>query len=58
MVIELTVQHNFELARDLLAFGEGMEVLSPPNLRRNIEKRLLIAAKQYSARTETLERAG
>lgn len=48
VVIGLTVQHNFELERDLLAFGEGMEVLSPSNLRQNIEKRLLMAAKRYA----------
>ena len=58
VVIELTVQHNFELERDLLGFGEGMEVLSPPTLRRNIEKRLLIAVNRYLARPKPLELSG
>jgi predicted DNA-binding transcriptional regulator YafY len=47
IVLSLSVQHNFELERDLLAFAEGVEVLSPPGLRQNIEKRLAMAVKQY-----------
>jgi predicted DNA-binding transcriptional regulator YafY len=47
IIISLSVQHNFELERDLLAFAEGVEVLTPDTLRRNIEKRLAMAAKRY-----------
>jgi predicted DNA-binding transcriptional regulator YafY/ectoine hydroxylase-related dioxygenase (phytanoyl-CoA dioxygenase family) len=41
------VQHNFELERDLLAFGDRVKVISPPKLRAIIRERLLFAYDQY-----------
>lgn len=47
IVIRLCVQHNFELEKEILGFGEGMIVLEPERLRRSIQKRLLEAAHAY-----------
>lgn len=47
MIIGLRVQHNYELERDLLAFGDGLEVLSPSSLRNRIARRLQKAVRQY-----------
>ena len=40
ILIELTVQVNFELERDILGFGEGMTVLEPTRLRTRIRRRM------------------
>ena len=48
VTISLNVQHNYELERDILAFGEGMEVLLPNGLRELIARRLFRAGRQYS----------
>ncbi|MBO0930138.1 helix-turn-helix transcriptional regulator [Fibrella aquatilis] len=48
VTICLHVQHNYELERDILAFGEGVEVLSPGELRDRIGKRLRRAFGQYA----------
>lgn len=47
ITISLNVQLNFELEKDILAFGEGMKVIAPTRLRRNIRNRLEYAAEQY-----------
>ncbi len=47
IVIELTLQHNFELEREILSFCEEMTVLEPLKLRNIIKKRLENAASQY-----------
>ncbi|MBI1184902.1 WYL domain-containing protein [bacterium] len=39
-VISFEVQHNFELEKEILAFGDGVKVISPPNLKRRILQRL------------------
>lgn len=38
---------NFELERELIGFGEELEVLAPRSLRKRIQKRLSAAADQY-----------
>ena len=40
IVIEIRVQINFELEREILGFGDYMQVLSPLHLRRRIMSRL------------------
>jgi len=40
ITIELKVQHNFELEKEILGMGEGMIVLAPERLKRNITGRL------------------
>jgi hypothetical protein len=47
IIVSLFVKHNFELEKDLLGFGETIEVLSPQNLRRRLSTRLYTAAKLY-----------
>ena len=50
VTISLRVQHNYELERDILAFGEGVEVLMPNELRDRISKRLRRAFGKYRDR--------
>ena len=40
IIISLKVQHNFEIEREILGFGEGMVIIEPPKLRGIIKKRL------------------
>jgi predicted DNA-binding transcriptional regulator YafY len=48
VVFQFQVQHNYELEKDILGFGEAIEVLEPNSLRRSIKKRLKQAKEQYS----------
>jgi len=47
ITIELTVQHNFELEKEILAFGEGIKVIAPEKLKRIIKMRLNNAVDLY-----------
>ncbi|UYQ92374.1 WYL domain-containing protein [Chitinophaga horti] len=47
LVIQLTVVINFELERELLGFGECVQVLAPRSLAQRIKRRLSAAAAQY-----------
>lgn len=47
VLFSMLVQHNFELERDLLSFGDRVKVISPPRLRATIKERLLFAYDQY-----------
>ncbi len=47
IVIQLNVQHNFELEREILGFSEGIQVLEPEQLRRIIQKRLQAGLNGY-----------
>ena len=40
IIISIKVQHNFEIEREILGFGEGMVIIEPPKLRGIIKKRL------------------
>lgn len=53
IVIQLLVQHNFELEREILSFCEGITVLEPERLRRTIQRRLGTGAANYADATET-----
>ncbi|MBV7532145.1 YafY family protein [Chitinophaga sp. sic0106] len=48
IVIELRVVQNFELEKEILGFGDGMEVLEPLKLRNRIMDRVRKAASLYS----------
>ncbi|MGL4631187.1 MAG: helix-turn-helix transcriptional regulator [Leadbetterella sp.] len=48
IIIGLYVQHNFEIEREILGFGDGMVVLSPPSLRANLKKRMEFALNRYT----------
>lgn len=47
--ISLEVQHNFELEKDILAFGEALKVISPNYLRKRIKQRLQEASDVYES---------
>jgi len=40
VTVSLEVQHNFELEREILGYGDALEVLEPRGLRNRIAKRL------------------
>ena len=46
-IFQLEVLLNHELEKDLLGFGEGVEVLSPKSLRDKMAGRLKAACKRY-----------
>lgn len=54
ITIALDVQHNFELEKAILGFGEGMKVLTPEKLRRKIKERITANIDLYN--TEITER--
>ena len=45
--INIKVKLNFELEREILAFGAGVKVLAPERLRKNISNQLKKAAELY-----------
>lgn len=47
-IFKIEVQHNFELERILLGFGESITVLAPKKLKDRIEKKLKKALHNYS----------
>ncbi|MBC9930615.1 helix-turn-helix transcriptional regulator [Chitinophaga qingshengii] len=46
-IVTIKVEHNFELEREILGFGEAMKVLGPEKLRATIAWRLKHAAEKY-----------
>ena len=48
ITIELVVQHNFELEKEMLGLGEGVMVLAPESLKRSITGRLNEAIESYN----------
>lgn len=46
-IFSIEVIHNFELERELLGFGEELEVIAPKLLKRNIKRRLEKALNFY-----------
>lgn len=54
ITIALQVQHNFELEKAILGFGEGVKVLAPEKLRRKIKERINANIDLYN--TEITER--
>ncbi|MCP9770057.1 WYL domain-containing protein [Lacihabitans sp. LS3-19] len=40
IIISLKVQHNFEIEREILGFGEGMVILEPIKLKEILKKRI------------------
>jgi predicted DNA-binding transcriptional regulator YafY len=47
IVIEINVQHNYELEREILGFGEIMQVLEPESFAKKIKQRLGKASLNY-----------
>lgn len=50
-LFQIDVIWNYELEREILGFGECVEVLAPRNLRKTIRKRLEAAHKRYEKTT-------
>lgn len=48
IIINLKVQINFELEREILGYAEGMMVLSPEMLRKRIYKKLKLGVYNYN----------
>jgi predicted DNA-binding transcriptional regulator YafY len=48
IIINLKVQVNFELEREILGYAEGMMVLSPEMLRKRIHKKLKLGVYNYN----------
>lgn len=49
IIVEILVQLNLELEREILGFGEGMRVLAPARLRQRMQQRLTWAKGQYES---------
>ena len=47
IIIEIKVQHNYELEKEILGFGEAMKVLSPTGFAKAIQQRLAKAGLSY-----------
>ena len=47
ITIALDVQLNFELEKEILGLGEGVKVIAPERLKRNIKERLYDAVDAY-----------
>ena len=47
VTISLTVQHNFELEKEILGFGDGIKVVAPEKLKNSIKERLSGALDLY-----------
>jgi predicted DNA-binding transcriptional regulator YafY len=52
VIISIRVHQNFEIIRQLLGFGENLEVLQPSHLRHRIQRKLSIAARNYETEIE------
>ena len=48
VIFSIHVQHNFELERDILAFGDRIKVISPQRLKGIIKQRLSHAVDLYN----------
>jgi predicted DNA-binding transcriptional regulator YafY len=48
IIINLKVQLNFELEREILGYAEGMRVLSPESLRKRIYRKLKLGVYNYN----------
>lgn len=55
IVINLKVQVNFELEREILGYGEGMQVLAPESLRRRVYEKLKKGVFNYKAAFRDIE---
>jgi predicted DNA-binding transcriptional regulator YafY len=47
IILNLFVQLNFELEKEILGFGQGITVLAPKRLQQSIKENLRRAVKAY-----------
>ncbi|MCI4669592.1 MAG: WYL domain-containing protein [Bacteroidia bacterium] len=48
VTISLWVQHNFELEKEILSYGESIQVITPIRLKRRIKERLEASVDKYN----------
>lgn len=53
--ISLEVQHNFELEKEILSYGEAIKVIAPPRLRKILKQRFEDASDIYSSDLSPLQ---
>ena len=53
IIIEIKVKHNYELEREILGFGESMQVLEPEKLKKRIIRRLRATRALYEQENDT-----
>lgn len=58
ITISLEVQHNFELEKEILGLGDGIQVILPNNLKRRIKHRLVYAIDSYQTEITTKSLVG
>lgn len=49
IIIAIQVMHNYELEREILGFGDSIQVLEPAGLQKRIQRRLQMAYEQYES---------
>jgi predicted DNA-binding transcriptional regulator YafY len=47
ILVQIRVQHNFELEKEILGFGEAMKVISPDFFVKVMKQRLIKASRRY-----------
>ena len=52
IIVEFEVQHNYELEKEILGFGDGITVLAPEQLKDSIKLRFDNAIKNYNTATD------
>ncbi|MFB9865625.1 WYL domain-containing protein [Rufibacter immobilis] len=55
IIIQLEVQLNFELEREILGFGDCIKVLKPERLKRRIQEKMVNAAELYEKELRLIE---
>ena len=50
IIVEFEVQHNYELEKEILGFGDGITVIAPEQLKDSIKLRLDNAIKNYDTK--------
>ncbi|WP_210490289.1 WYL domain-containing protein [Rufibacter aurantiacus] len=55
VIIQLEVQMNFELEREILGFGDCIKVLKPERLKRRIQEKMKNAAELYEKELRLIE---
>ena len=56
ILIQITVQLNFELEKEIMGFGEGVRVIAPKRLRKSIYRKYKQALERYDTAWENHER--
>ncbi|MGV3540582.1 MAG: WYL domain-containing protein [Rufibacter sp.] len=55
IIVQLQVQLNFELEREILGFGDCVKVLKPEHLKRRIQMKMMNAVELYEKELKLIE---